>query len=49
MLGGMLGASILSATGLPLALVIVLTVVAVTAVGVVMERLIVPPSGTPTC
>ena len=43
MLGGMLGASILSATGLPLALVVVLTVVAVTAVGVVMERVIVRP------
>ena len=43
MLGGMLGASILSATGLPLALVVVLTVVSVTAVGVVMERVIVRP------
>jgi branched-chain amino acid transport system permease protein len=43
MLGGMLGASILSATGLPLALVVVLTIVAVTAVGVVMERVIVRP------
>lgn len=43
MLGGMLGAAILQATGLPLALVFVLTVAAVTAVGVVMERLIVRP------
>ena len=43
MLGGMLGASILSASGLPLALVVFLTVVAVTAVGVVMERVIVRP------
>jgi len=43
MLGGMFGASILSTTGLPLALVVVLTVVAVTAVGVAMERVIVRP------
>ena len=43
MLGGMLGASILSATGLPLALVVVLTIAAVTAVGVLMERLIIRP------
>src|SRR6185295_12463754 len=43
MLGGMLGASILSTTGLPLVLVVVLTVIAVTAVGVVMERVIVRP------
>jgi len=43
MLGGMLGASVLSATGLPLVLVIVVTIGAVTAVGVLMERLIVRP------
>jgi branched-chain amino acid transport system permease protein len=43
MLGGMLGASILAQTGLPLAVVFVVTVVAVTAVGVVMERLIIRP------
>ena len=43
MLGGMLGASILSATGLPLALVVVLTIAAVTAVGILMERLIIRP------
>ena len=41
-LGGMLGASILSATGLPLA-VVVLTIAAVTAVGILMERLIIRP------
>ena len=43
MLGGMLGAAMLSATGLPLALVFASTVVAVTAIGVGMERLIVRP------
>jgi ABC-type branched-subunit amino acid transport system ATPase component/ABC-type branched-subunit amino acid transport system permease subunit len=43
MLGGMIGASLFSATGLPLALVVVVTVVAVTAVGIAMERLIVRP------
>lgn len=43
MLGGMLGASILAATGLPLAVVVLVTVAAVTAVGVLMERLIVRP------
>ena len=43
MLGGMLGAAMLSATGLPLALVFAATVVAVTAIGVAMERLIVRP------
>jgi branched-chain amino acid transport system permease protein len=43
MLGGMLGAAMLSATGLPLALVFAGTVVAVTAIGVAMERLIVRP------
>ncbi len=37
MLGGMLGASILSATHLPLIVVIVLTVVTVTAIGMLME------------
>ena len=50
MLGGMLGASILSATGLPLALVIVLTIVAVTAVGVADGAPDRPAHrGTPTC
>src|SRR5260370_4438427 len=43
MLGGMLGTATLSATGLPLALVFACTVVAVTAIGVGMERLIVRP------
>ncbi len=43
MLGGMLGATLLSRTGLPLPLVVVVTVVAVTIVGVLMERLIVRP------
>jgi branched-chain amino acid transport system permease protein len=43
MLGGMLGASILSATGLPLALVVVVTIAAVTAVGILMERLVIRP------
>ncbi|HWP76447.1 MAG TPA: branched-chain amino acid ABC transporter permease [Methylomirabilota bacterium] len=43
MLGGMLGAAMLSATGLPLALVFASTVVVVTAIGVGMERLIVRP------
>jgi branched-chain amino acid transport system permease protein len=43
MLGGMLGATLLSRTGLPLPIVVVVTVVAVTLVGVLMERLIVRP------
>src|SRR5499426_414803 len=43
MLGGMLGASILAATGLPLTVVVLATVAAVTAVGVLMERLVVRP------
>jgi branched-chain amino acid transport system permease protein len=43
MLGGMLGASILSATHLPLVLVVVVTVAAVTAIGVLMERFVIRP------
>jgi branched-chain amino acid transport system permease protein len=43
MLGGMLGASVLSATGLPLIVVILVTIAAVTLAGVLMERLIVRP------
>ena len=43
MLGGMLGASILSATHLPLFLVVVVTVTAVTAIGVLMERFVIRP------
>ena len=44
MLGGMLGAALLVATGLPLVLVIGLTVAAVTAIGMVMERLAIAPA-----
>ena len=43
MLGGMLGAALLSAAGLPLVVVFVVTVAAVTAVGVLMERLVIRP------
>ena len=43
MLGGMIGASVLSATRLPLPLVILVTVAAVTAVGILMERLVIRP------
>ena len=43
MLGGMLGAALLSATGLPLVVVFAVTVAAVTAVGVLMERLVIRP------
>jgi branched-chain amino acid transport system permease protein len=43
MLGGMLGASILSTTHLPLIVVIVLTVVTVTVIGMLMERLVIRP------
>ena len=43
MLGGMLGASILSATHLPLFLVVLVTVTAVTAIGVLMERFVIRP------
>src|SRR5207244_11250495 len=41
MLGGMLGASILSTTHLPLIVTVVLTVVTVTAIGMLMERLVI--------
>jgi branched-chain amino acid transport system permease protein len=44
MLGGMLGAGLLTATGLPLPVVIVLTVTAVTAIGIVFERLAINPA-----
>ena len=44
MLGGMLGAALLGATGLPLPVVIVLTVLAVTAIGVLLERLAINPA-----
>lgn len=44
MLGGMLGAAILSATGLPLPVVIVVTVATVTAIGVLLERLAINPA-----
>lgn len=43
MLGGMLGAALLPATGLPLPAVIVITVVAVAAIGVLLERLAINP------
>ena len=43
MLGGMLGAALLSATGLPLVVVFAVVVAAVTAVGVLMERLVIRP------
>jgi branched-chain amino acid transport system permease protein len=41
MLGGMLGAALLVATGLPLLAVIALTVLGVTAIGVLLERLVI--------
>lgn len=44
MLGGMLGAMLLPATGLPLPAVIVLTVVAVAGIGVLLERLAINPA-----
>jgi branched-chain amino acid transport system permease protein len=44
MLGGMLSSALLTATGLPLPLVIALTVVAVTAVGVLLDRLAINPA-----
>lgn len=44
MLGGMLGAGPLTATGLPLPVVIVVTVAAVTAIGVLFERLAINPA-----
>jgi branched-chain amino acid transport system permease protein len=44
MLGGMLGAALLTWSGLPLPAVIVLTVLAVTAIGVLLERLAIKPA-----
>ena len=44
MLGGMLGAGLLTATGLPLVAVIVLTVAAVTVIGVLFERFAINPA-----
>jgi branched-chain amino acid transport system permease protein len=44
MLGGMLGAALLTATRLPLTVVMVITVVAVTAIGVLLERLAIRPA-----
>jgi branched-chain amino acid transport system permease protein len=44
MLGGMLGAGLLTATGLPLPAVIVLTVAAVTVIGILFERLAINPA-----
>jgi branched-chain amino acid transport system permease protein len=44
MLGGMLAAAVLQATGLPLAAVIPLTVLGVTAIGVAIERLTIAPA-----
>ncbi|HEX3179108.1 MAG TPA: branched-chain amino acid ABC transporter permease [Methylomirabilota bacterium] len=44
MLGGMLGAALLAATRLPLTVVMVITVVAVTAIGVLLERLAIRPA-----
>ena len=44
MLGGMLGAALLTWSGLPLPAVIVLTVLAVTAIGVLLERLAINPA-----
>ena len=44
MLGGMLGAGLLTATGLPLPVVILLTVAAVTVIGILFERLAINPA-----
>lgn len=44
MLGGMLGAALLSWSGLPLPVVIVSTVLGVTAIGVLVERLAINPA-----
>src|SRR5215207_7164274 len=44
MLGGMLGAGLLTATGLPLPVVIVITVAAVTVIGILFERLAINPA-----
>jgi branched-chain amino acid transport system permease protein len=43
MLGGMIGASVLQATGLPLPVVLLVTVAAVAALGVLMDRLAIAP------
>lgn len=43
MLGGMLAASLLGATGLPLPLVVLLAVAGVTLIGILMERLAINP------
>jgi len=44
MLGGMLGSALLDATGLPLPVVLGLTVLAVTVIGVLLERLAINPA-----
>ena len=44
MLGGMIAAAVLAHTGLPLVAVIVVTVVGVTALGILMERLTIAPT-----
>src|SRR5687768_15575584 len=44
MLGGMLGAGLLTATGWPLPVVVVLTVAAVTLIGILFERLAINPA-----
>jgi branched-chain amino acid transport system permease protein len=44
MLGGMLGAALLTWSGLPLPAAIILTVIAVTAIGVLLERLAINPA-----
>jgi branched-chain amino acid transport system permease protein len=44
MLGGMIAAAVLAHTGMPLVAVIVVTVVGVTALGVLMERLTIAPT-----
>ena len=44
MLGGMIAAAVLAHTGMPLVAVIVVTVVGVTALGILMERLTIAPT-----
>jgi len=44
MLGGMIAAAVLAHTGMPLAIVIAVTVVGVTVIGVLMERLTIAPT-----
>jgi branched-chain amino acid transport system permease protein len=44
MLGGMIAAAVLTSTGLPLVVVIAVTVAGVTAIGVLMERLTIAPT-----